>query len=524
MSYNWCYFFISIKKEKKYRHVAIIVAIILLSKLFPQMIFALKRNKLMARKTSTMPTLFKRSKHGCYCFRRVVGFKRTTINTNTTDYTAAKQFLRKYLQGESATALAVAQKQHVSKIASAFAQAATGQTIQQTHLIDAFAMWQKFTPALSRNSERYKHQLTTYFNRFYEWCQTNSINYLEEIDHSVAMQYRNYLLHEKFTVDTIKKQLRLLSCIVKTVQTVNNQPICNPFTIAILPKNLSIESDETSHLPLEPQMITTIMHEASQAGKIWLDLFIVGMQTGMRLKDAALLKWDMIHDDIIEFQPEKTIKHGNIARVPVSPVLRSLLQLTPHTGSPYVNPEIAKFYLNGDWVTKRSKKIFEKALGKQQTQYDKTGLQRQRNGCIRSFHSFRVTFMSLLASKQVPIADAMAMLGWESVEMVRLYTKLLEKAKGDMDNRNKAVIQQMQELVIPLPQATAKIVPCKADLQKLINLYSNVAIGKIYGVSDVAIHKWMQKFGIVRTQRLESPDMPPEVIDRIRLHIMQGCL
>ena len=70
----------------------------------------------MARKTATMPTLFKRSNHGCYCFRRVVGSKRITINTNTTDYTAAKQFLRKYLQGESATALAVTQKQHVSFI------------------------------------------------------------------------------------------------------------------------------------------------------------------------------------------------------------------------------------------------------------------------------------------------------------------------------------------------------------------------------------------------------------------------
>ena len=100
----------------------------------------------MARKTATMPTLFKRSNHGCYCFRRVVGSKRTTINTNTTDYTAAKQFLRKYLQGESATALAVTQKQHVSKIASAFAQAATGQSIQKTHLTTLRA---NFLPEIS---------------------------------------------------------------------------------------------------------------------------------------------------------------------------------------------------------------------------------------------------------------------------------------------------------------------------------------------------------------------------------------
>ena len=131
----------------------------------------------MARKTSTMPTLFKRSNHGCYCFRRVVGSKRITINTNTTDYTAAKQFLRKYLQGEGATTLAVTQKQHIGKIASAFAQAATRQSIQKTLLTDAFDMWQEYTPALSRNSDRYKQQLTTYFNRFYEWCQINKLTF-----------------------------------------------------------------------------------------------------------------------------------------------------------------------------------------------------------------------------------------------------------------------------------------------------------------------------------------------------------
>ena len=478
----------------------------------------------MARQAAAMPTLFKRSDHGSYCFRRVVGTKRTTINTGTSDYSEAKKFLRSYLQGESATALAVHQKQHIHKVANAFAQAVTGQALERTKLASAFVIWQEHTPSLLRNGTNYNRQLLTHFNRFLEWCAKHNINYVEDIDHSVAMRYNNHLIHEKFTVKTIKKQLRLLSRILKTVQAINNLPASNPFATDLLTKNSIASTDETSHLPLEPNMIAAVMQEAANAGKIWLNLFIVGMQTGMRLKDAALLRWDMIHDGFIEFNPAKTIKHGNKARVPISPVLHSLLRGTEQTLSPYVNPEIAHFYLKSDWAAKRTKKIFEKALGKQQTQQNKAGLQRQRNGCIRSFHSFRVTFMSLLASKQVPIADAMAMLGWESVEMVRLYTKLLEKAKGDMDKRNQTIIQQMQELVIPLPEATAKMVPRKADLQKLTTRYSNVAIGKIYGISDVAIHKWMKKFGIVRTQRVESPDMPPEVIDRIRLHIMQGCL
>ena len=72
----------------------------------------------MARQAAAMPTSFKRSDHGSYCFRRVVGTKRTTINTGTSDYSEAKKFLRSYLQGESATALAVHQKQHIHKVAN----------------------------------------------------------------------------------------------------------------------------------------------------------------------------------------------------------------------------------------------------------------------------------------------------------------------------------------------------------------------------------------------------------------------
>ena len=50
----------------------------------------------MARQAAAMPTLFKRSDHGSYCFRRVVGTKRTTINTGTSDYSEAKKFLRNF--------------------------------------------------------------------------------------------------------------------------------------------------------------------------------------------------------------------------------------------------------------------------------------------------------------------------------------------------------------------------------------------------------------------------------------------
>ncbi len=469
----------------------------------------------MARKHSDLPTLFQRTAHGNYYFRRMTGNKRITINTGTGDLNAAKKFLRNYLSGESAMALAAPASKNVHQIATALAQSVVGQTIERMLLSETFDTWIEHTPSYFCNGKSYQLQLKLYFKRFVEWSFERNVIYLEDVNYSVAMRYNSYLHQKKFTPTTIKKQMRLIARILRDVAAVKNIPYNDIFSV--LKKQIAQSANDiTTHLPLEPEMIAAVMQEASNSGIIWRDLFLVGLQTGMRLKDAALFRWDMIHDGFIEFMPEKTLKHGNKARLPLSPLLREWLQTKKRTTSPYVNPDIAKYYLTGDWVSKHTKQIFERALGKSETQLDKSGYQRQRNGCIRSFHSFRVTFMSLLASKQVPMADAMMMLGWESVEMVKLYTKMLEKAKGDMDARNAKALNQMQELNIQLPPIIPKLIPTFGDLAALLPLYSNIAIGQIYGISDSAVNKWLKKFGLVRIKRIESPNLPQETVEHIR--------
>lgn len=474
----------------------------------------------MVRNISKMPALFRRSENGNYYFRRTVGTRRITINTGTANHVEAKKFLQNYLSCENASAIMVKHAPNVSQIANAFALAAVGKDLERTPLAAAFDIWKEHTPAYYANSERYRKMLQVYFLRFMEWCRNKNVIYLEEVNHSVAMRYHAYLYRQKFASGTLKKQIRLISRVLRTVATVKNIPWCDSF--AIYKNQITVAAnDTTTHLPLEPEMITAVMQEAINTGEIWSDLFVVALQTGMRLKDAALLRWDMIDGDFIEFYPEKTIKHGNKARLPISPLLRQWLASRRRTKSPYVNPEIAKMYKNGGFVSQRTKNIFERALGKNATVQSKSGMQRQRSGCIRSFHSFRVTFMSLLAAKQVPIADAMTMLGWESIEMVKLYTKMLEKAKGDMDFRNFKVLNQMQELNITLPSAEVKLIPTPKALVSLMPMYSNIAIGKIYGISDSAIHKWQRKFGLFRSKRVESPEITAAEIANIRNHLLQ---
>lgn len=155
----------------------------------------------------------------------------------------------------------------------------------------------------------------------------------------------------------------------------------------------------------------------------------------------------------------------------------------------YVLPVLAAHYLrNESYIVKKSKEIFNRALGgKENTQYG-TNKHRQRKASIYSFHSFRTTFMSLLAGEDVSTRDAMRMMGWSSPDMIQVYEKMLQRTKNNYDRRSKKLLNNIDELKIKVPDVskdcTLKIT--ESALQRLIPLYSYEDIGRIYGISGVA--------------------------------------
>ena len=134
----------------------------------------------MARKHSDLPTLFQRTAHGNYYFRRMTGSKQTTINTGTCDFSAAEKFLRNYLSGESAMALAAQSSRHIHQIATAIAQSVVGQSIERTQLTATFDIWIEHTPSYFCNGKSYQLQLKLYFQRFVDWSFDRNIIYLEK--------------------------------------------------------------------------------------------------------------------------------------------------------------------------------------------------------------------------------------------------------------------------------------------------------------------------------------------------------
>lgn len=192
-------------------------------------------------------------------------------------------------------------------------------------------------------------------------------------------------------------------------------------------------------------------------------LFSVGIYTGQRLGDCALLEWG--HIDLIRRRisiiPRKTArKTGRMVVIPIHENLLKMLLAFPQAERVgYVMPECADCYLKrATELSNRFKSVFKAAGIK--TDADGDG---QRKRALVSFHSLRHTFVSLAANAGVPLAVVQSIVGHSTVDMTRHYFHESENAlvsavaalpsvtggesdAGGMTARVRAIIAQADEL------------------------------------------------------------------------------
>lgn len=192
-------------------------------------------------------------------------------------------------------------------------------------------------------------------------------------------------------------------------------------------------------------------------------LFSVGIYTGQRLGDCALLEWG--HIDLIRRRisiiPRKTArKTGRMVVIPIHENLLKMLLAFPQAERVgYVMPECADCYLKrAAELSNRFKSVFKAAGIK--TDADGDG---QRKRALVSFHSLRHTFVSLAANAGVPLAVVQSIVGHSTVDMTRHYFHESENAlvsavaalpsvtggesdAGGMTARVRAIIAQADEL------------------------------------------------------------------------------
>ena len=150
--------------------------------------------------------------------------------------------------------------------------------------------------------------------------------------------------------------------------------------------------------------------------------FFVGCFTGLRLSDAATLKWESIDLDAgeITLRPIKTARtSGRYVHIPIVPEFYAVLAAFPETRRHgYVTPELAQKYREGR--ASLSHEIVE-MFGKAGIETRTDGGEGKRARNVVGFHSLRHTFVSLAANSGIPFQTVQAIVGHSAAKMSEHY-------------------------------------------------------------------------------------------------------
>ena len=160
-------------------------------------------------------------------------------------------------------------------------------------------------------------------------------------------------------------------------------------------------------------------------------LFAVGIYTGLRLGDCALLTWESIDMErrIISLVPRKTAHASGLnVIIPLHPSLSAMIDETPTDARRgYLMPDTARVYnANAQNLTKKIQQAF-KDCGIRTTEPPPDG-RGKRARVIVGFHSLRHTFVSMAANAGAPLALVQSIVGHTNAEMTRHYFHASEAA------------------------------------------------------------------------------------------------
>lgn len=145
-------------------------------------------------------------------------------------------------------------------------------------------------------------------------------------------------------------------------------------------------------------------------------LIVIGLYTGLRLGDCALLKWEYVDfkKKVIRLIPIKTRKHMSAPiEIPMHAALEKMLQETPHCGE-YVSEANAQAYERGH-LSGTVVELFKKCGIKTSTKENgKTKL-------LCGFHSLRHTFVSMAINNNMNPLLVRSIVGHSSTAMTESY-------------------------------------------------------------------------------------------------------
>lgn len=254
--------------------------------------------------------------------------------------------------------------------------------------------------------ERYCQQLRA----FVTWAGTHRD--IRTVDDATAEEYAAYLTKTR-GANTYNKHINTLCMVWRAIG--KSRGLSNPW--ADLPRR---RLDTHVRRALTPEEIKAILAAAEGEYKA---LITIGYRTGLRLGDAANLKWANFKKDgslIVE-----TSKTGAIVALPAKKLLAELKAILGKPNGDLILPEIAARYARdpagvSDWVCR----YFARAG--LTTKLKEKGWSKARPDA--SYHSLRHTFVSRAIASGVPAPIVRAMVGHNTLAMQERYTHLGDDA------------------------------------------------------------------------------------------------
>lgn len=193
-------------------------------------------------------------------------------------------------------------------------------------------------------------------------------------------------------------------------------------------------SDSLERKPFSGEEVARLLEAAPS--EEWRGLILVAAFTGLRLGDAARLRWSSVDLDAkrITLIPSKTKKKKREVRIPIQPDLHAYLLAAPvadDSPDAPVFPTLSRMRVGaGAGLSQLFVKIMEAAgvdRGKRSRETKSEG-SAGRTIYERGFHSLRHTFVSWLRTAGVSEEDRMALSGHTTRESHQIYSHADEAA------------------------------------------------------------------------------------------------
>jgi len=195
---------------------------------------------------------------------------------------------------------------------------------------------------------------------------------------------------------------------------------------------IEAESEGESRRPFTSKELTALL---AKAGADWRTMIFLAFYTGLRLRDCANLTWRNVelHTNTLNVLTEKT-KRRQVLQL-AEPLARHLSTMAGDNPDAALCPTLHG--KKASWLSSQFYAVMVKAGLVQERGHQSTGKGRdaRRESNPISFHSLRYNCTSALKSAGVSDSVAMDIVGHETANIIRNYTKIDDTAKRAAVNK-----------------------------------------------------------------------------------------